>query len=55
LPLTPLLATATGTRLDQEALWHRIRRLARAARIPFWGHLSPHSLRHTVITVASTP
>lgn len=29
-----------------------VRRLARAAGIPFWRHSSPHSLRHTAITLA---
>lgn len=48
----PLLATRTGGRLDQAALWHLVRRLARAAAIPQWARLSPHSLRHTAITLA---
>lgn len=48
----PLLATTTGGRLDQAALWHLVRRLARAAGIPAWEQLSPHSLRHTAITLA---
>jgi integrase/recombinase XerD len=48
----PLLATATGGRLDQSALWKLVRRLARAAGIPSWAQLSPHSLRHTAITLA---
>jgi integrase/recombinase XerD len=29
-----------------------VRRLARAAGIPSWAQLSPHSLRHTAITLA---
>jgi integrase len=29
-----------------------VRRLARAAGIPSWARLSPHSLRHTAITLA---
>jgi integrase/recombinase XerD len=48
----PLLATASGGRLDQAALWRLVRRLARAAGIPSWARLSPHSLRHTAITLA---
>ena len=48
----PLLATATGGRLDQAALWRLVRRLARAAGIEHWAALSPHSLRHTAITLA---
>jgi integrase/recombinase XerD len=48
----PLLATTHGHRLDQAALWRLIRRLARAAGIPHWTALSPHSLRHTAITLA---
>lgn len=48
----PLLTTAGGGRLDQAALWKLVRRLARAAGIPSWARLSPHSLRHTAITLA---
>lgn len=48
----PLLATAAGGRLDQAALWRLVRRLARTAGIPHWAALSPHSLRHTAITLA---
>jgi site-specific recombinase XerD len=48
----PLLATSTGGRLDQAAFWHLVRRLARAAGIEHWAALSPHSLRHTSITLA---
>ncbi|MHA6631825.1 tyrosine-type recombinase/integrase [Pseudonocardia sichuanensis] len=48
----PLLATSSGGRLDQGALWKLVRRLARAADIPSWAQLSPHSLRHTAITLA---
>jgi integrase/recombinase XerD len=52
LPVGPLLATASGARLDQSALWKLVRRLARAAGIPQWRELSPHSMRHTAITLA---
>ena len=48
----PLLATTAGARLDQSALWKLVRRLARAAGIPSWEQLSPHSLRHSAITLA---
>lgn len=48
----PLLATATGGRLDQSALCKLVRRLARAADIPSAAQLTPHSLRHTAITLA---
>lgn len=51
-PTGPLLATATGGRLDQAALWKLVRRLARTAGIPSWDQLSPHSLRHSAITLA---
>ncbi len=48
----PLLATATGGRLQQGHLWELVRRLARAAGIETWQELSPHSLRHSAITFA---
>jgi site-specific recombinase XerD len=48
----PLLATTSGARLDQSALWKLVRRLARTAGIRAWQQLSPHSLRHTAITLA---
>lgn len=48
----PLLATGSGGRLDQGALWKLVRRLARAAAIPSAEQLSPHSLRHSAITLA---
>jgi len=51
-PAGPLLATAGGARLDQSALRKLVRRLARAADVPQWSELSPHSLRHTAITLA---
>lgn len=47
----PLLATAAGRRLDQDALCQLVRRLAKAARVECWAKLSPHSLRHTAITL----
>jgi len=51
----PLLATAIGGRLRQGHLWELVRRLARTAGIETWQELSPHSLRHSAITFASTP
>jgi integrase len=47
----PLLVTAGGRRLDQPALFRLVRRLAKAANIPGWRRLSPHSLRHAFATV----
>ncbi|MET7968550.1 tyrosine-type recombinase/integrase [Micromonospora sp. NPDC005305] len=48
----PLLATATGGRLDRHAVFRLVRRLAQAAGIPAWAKLSPHSLRHAFATTA---
>lgn len=48
----PLFATASGGRMDQAAVWRLIRRLARAAEIAAADRLSPHSLRHSSITLA---
>jgi len=48
----PLLATETGGKLQQSHLWDLVRRLARAAGIPGWEQMSPHSLRHSAITFA---
>ena len=47
-----LLVTATGGRLDRHAVFRLVRRLARAAGIPAWARLSPHSLRHAFATTA---
>ncbi|GAB3978800.1 tyrosine-type recombinase/integrase [Plantactinospora veratri] len=47
-----LLVTATGNRLDRHAVFRLVRRLARAAGIPAWERLSPHSLRHAFATSA---
>ncbi|MGC4892824.1 tyrosine-type recombinase/integrase [Micromonospora sp. DT31] len=48
----PLLATATGGRLDRHAVFRLVRRLARSAGIAAWAKLSPHSLRHAFATTA---
>ncbi|MEV6369739.1 tyrosine-type recombinase/integrase [Micromonospora musae] len=48
----PLLVTGSGGRLDRHAVFRLVRRLARAAGIPAWAKLSPHSLRHAFATTA---
>ncbi|WFE20253.1 tyrosine-type recombinase/integrase [Solwaraspora sp. WMMD937] len=48
----PLLATASGARLDRHAVFRLVRRLARAAGLPACDRLSPHSLRHAFATTA---
>ncbi|MET8351502.1 MULTISPECIES: tyrosine-type recombinase/integrase [unclassified Micromonospora] len=48
----PLLVTANGARLDRHSVFRMVRRLARAAGIPAWAKLSPHSLRHAFATTA---
>lgn len=48
----PLLATRQGRQMRPSQLWELVRRLAAAAGIAEWAQLSPHSLRHTAITVA---
>ena len=48
----PLLATRRGRALAPKAVWELVRRTARAAGIEQWRRLSPHSLRHTAITLA---
>jgi len=48
----PLFVTSTGGRLDRHSVFRLVRRLARAAGIPSWAELSPHSLRHAFATTA---
>ncbi|ONH34296.1 integrase [Protofrankia sp. BMG5.30] len=48
----PLFATRTGRRMDEPAVFRLIRRLARAAGITSADKLSPHSLRHSFVTLA---
>lgn len=48
----PLFARTDGRCLDTSFVTREIRRLAKAARIPSWSQVSPHSLRHTFITHA---
>ena len=47
----PLFITASGHPLDQPAVFRTVRRVAAKARIPQAGQLSPHSIRHTVLTI----
>ncbi|MEU9510748.1 tyrosine-type recombinase/integrase [Micromonospora sp. NPDC048170] len=49
-PRRPLVATASGARLDRGAVWRLLRRLATTAGIPV--KMSPHVLRHTCATLA---
>lgn len=46
----PLFVTRSGARLDRQAAWKIIKRLAKAAGID--KAISPHSLRHTFVTAA---
>lgn len=48
----PLFATRTGGRLDEPYVFRLVRRLAREAGISTAGKLSPHSLRHSFVTLA---
>nr|WP_245870598.1 tyrosine-type recombinase/integrase [Asanoa hainanensis] len=48
----PLLATASGGRLDRHAVFRLVRKVARDAGIPAADRLSPHSLRHAFATTA---
>jgi integrase len=50
--LGPLFVSASGARLDRHGVFRLVRRLARAAGIPQWERLSPHSLRHAFATAA---
>jgi site-specific recombinase XerD len=46
----PIFATSTGRRLDRSAAGRTVSRLARVAGVP--ERVSPHSLRHSWVTVA---
>ena len=48
----PLVASDRGSRLTPKTIWELVRRTARHAGIATWAKLSPHSLRHTAITLA---
>lgn len=45
-----LFATRTGRAMDEPAAFRTLRRVAKAARLPNAGALSPHSLRHSYAT-----
>ena len=47
-----LFASGRGRNLTPKAIWELVRRTARHAGISTWSTLSPHSLRHTAITLA---
>jgi site-specific recombinase XerD len=46
-----LFLTVSGKPLDQPAVFRTVRRVAGKAGIPQAGQLSPHSIRHTVLTI----
>ncbi len=46
-----LFVRENGTRFNQQAVYRLVQRVARAAGIPSWRKLSPHSLRHTLTTL----
>lgn len=48
----PLFTTKTGNRLDQPGAFRLIRRIAKAAGIEHAERISPHSLRHTFVTLS---
>ena len=47
-----LFASKRERRLTPKTIWELVRRTARHAEIATWSKLSPHSLRHTAITLA---
>ena len=49
---SPLFATASGRPIDRREVYQLVRRVARAAGLPGWAQLSPHSLRHAFATIA---
>lgn len=48
----PIFTTKSGRRLDQPGAFRLIRRIARAAGIEHADEISPHSLRHTFVTLS---
>ena len=48
----PLFTSTRERRLTPKTIWELVRRTARHAGIATWSKLSPHSLRHTAITLA---
>ena len=47
-----MIATSQGRRLAPKTVWELVQRTARHASLEEWQRLSPHSLRHTAITLA---
>jgi hypothetical protein len=48
----PIFLDRAGRRMTEPSAWRLVRRLARRAKLPAADRLSPHSLRHSVITAA---
>jgi integrase/recombinase XerD len=48
----PLFASASGKRLDRRDMFRLVQRVARAAGLQNAAKVTPHSLRHTFVTVA---
>jgi integrase/recombinase XerD len=48
----PIFVTSSGRRLDRQAAFRIVRRLARQAAIAAAAEISPHSLRHGFATAA---
>jgi site-specific recombinase XerD len=48
----PLFVTSSGKRLDRRDMFRLVQRIARAAGLPNADRVTPHSLRHTFVTVA---
>jgi site-specific recombinase XerD len=47
----PLFLGSHGGALGQPAIYRLVQRTAKGAGIPQWADLSPHSVRHTVLTI----
>lgn len=47
----PLFVTSTGRPVDRWYVRDLVKRIAKAAKIPSWAQLTPHSLRHTFATL----
>lgn len=48
---SPLFVTVAGGRWTQRSVMRAVQRIARAAGIPSWRSLSPHSMRHACATM----
>jgi integrase/recombinase XerD len=46
-----LFPSVAGGQLSQQSVMRTVQRLAKAAGIPSWSKISPHSLRHTCATI----